>query len=104
MPEREHPQAFALHEAAKVRDRNAGHAIDRLDVVELERIDKQVEAIGQRLRRGGFARRRVDALGCCGHSHLTPRKTLGGNFWLCFSARWGRHRPDGKSTRLNSST
>src|SRR3546814_1518652 len=30
VPEREDPQALALHETAKVGDRNAGHAIDRV--------------------------------------------------------------------------
>src|SRR3546814_7453902 len=43
VPEREDPQALALHETAKVGDRNAGHAIDRVDAVELQGVDDEVK-------------------------------------------------------------
>jgi hypothetical protein len=36
-----------LRHAAEVGDRNAGHAEDRVDVVELERIDDEMEAVGR---------------------------------------------------------
>src|SRR3546814_4166914 len=64
VPEREDPQALALHETAKVGDRNAGHAIDRVDAVELQGVDDEVKAVGQRLRCAGLAHVGVNAL-CC---------------------------------------
>jgi hypothetical protein len=45
--EREHADAGSLRHAAEIRDRNAGHAVDRGEAVELERVDDQVEAVGQ---------------------------------------------------------
>ena len=36
-----------LREAAEVGDRDARHAVDRVDAVELQRIDDEMEAVGQ---------------------------------------------------------
>ena len=56
--ERDDADARGLCHAAEVGDRNAGHAIDRIETVELERIDHEIEAVGQLLlcvvRGGGF--------------------------------------------------
>jgi hypothetical protein len=41
--------ARGLRHAAEVRDRNAGHAIDRLDAVQLERVDDEMKAVRQLL-------------------------------------------------------
>ncbi len=57
--ERKHADAFGLHHAAEVRDRDAGHAVDRVDAVELERVDDEMKAIRQFLlgvRRLGLGR------------------------------------------------
>ena len=48
VPERENAYARGLRETAQIRDRDAGHAIDRVDVVELERVDEKVKAVGER--------------------------------------------------------
>ena len=45
--ERDHPHAFGLRHAREVGDRDAGQAEDRVDVVELQRIDDEVEAVGR---------------------------------------------------------
>jgi hypothetical protein len=45
VPERDDADAFSLCHAAEVRDRDAGHAVNRIDAVELERIDDEVKAI-----------------------------------------------------------
>jgi hypothetical protein len=45
--EREHADARGLRHAAEIRDRDARHAVDRGEAVELERIDDEVEAVGQ---------------------------------------------------------
>ena len=45
--ERKHADAFGLHHAAEVGDRDARHAVDRVDAVELERIDDEMKAIRQ---------------------------------------------------------
>src|SRR5450759_5370050 len=58
MPERDDAYAFSLCHTAEVRDRDARHTVDRVDAVELERIDDEVKAIRQLLlcfRRRGFA-------------------------------------------------
>jgi hypothetical protein len=47
VPERDDANTGRLRHAAEIRDRNAGHAIDGGDAVELERIDDEVKAIGQ---------------------------------------------------------
>ena len=65
--ERKHADAFGLRHAAEVGDRNAGHAVDRLDAVELERIDDEVEAVRQFLLSGCIC---INALHCC--RHFTP--------------------------------
>ena len=41
--------AGGLCHAAEIRDRNARHAVDRGQAVELERVDNEVEAVGQLL-------------------------------------------------------
>jgi hypothetical protein len=48
VPERDDPDAGGLRHTAEVGDRNARNAIDRVDAVKLERIDDEVEAVGQR--------------------------------------------------------
>ena len=45
--EREDADARGLRHAAEVRDRDAGHAVDRVEAVELERIDDEVKAVRQ---------------------------------------------------------
>ena len=57
MPEGDDADAGGLRHAAEVGDRNARNAVDRVDAVKLERIDDEVEAIGQRPVR----RRRIRA-------------------------------------------
>ena len=47
VPERDDADARGLRHAAEVGDRDAGHAVDRVEAVELERIDDEVEAVGQ---------------------------------------------------------
>ena len=49
--ERDDADARGLRHAAEVRDRDAGHAVDRVEAVELERIDDEVKAIRQLLLR-----------------------------------------------------
>ena len=51
--ERDHPNAGRLRHAAEVGDRDAGHAIDCREAVELQRIDDEVKAIGELLLRVG---------------------------------------------------
>ena len=66
VPERDDANARGLGHAAKVGDRNAWHAVDRGEAVELERVDDEVEAI--RLLTLGFGLVHVNALYYCGHS------------------------------------
>src|SRR5438309_4017858 len=47
MAEREDADACGLRHTAEIRDRNARHAVDRGEAVELERVDDEVEAVGQ---------------------------------------------------------
>ena len=47
VPEREHTNARSLRHAPEISDWNAGHAVDRGQAVEFERIDYQVKAVGQ---------------------------------------------------------
>ncbi len=60
VPERDDAKAFGLRHAAQIRDRDAGHIVDRLDAIELERVDDEVKAVGQLplrcvcIRRFGF--------------------------------------------------
>ena len=42
----------ACMKPAEIGDRNAGHAVDGVDAVELQRIDDEMKAIGQVLRIG----------------------------------------------------
>ncbi len=53
---------FGLHHAAEIGDRNPGHAVDRLEAVQLERLDDEVKAVGQLLLGLGFGCRLIDAL------------------------------------------
>ena len=70
--ERDHPDAGALRHAAEVGDRNAGHAIDGGEPVELERVDDEMEAVGQfALGRRRIGARRLRRLDCC-FSHGWP--------------------------------
>ena len=43
--ERKHADAFGLRHAAEIGDRDARHAVDGVEAVELERIDDEVKAI-----------------------------------------------------------
>jgi hypothetical protein len=65
VPEREDAHAGGLREAAEVRDRDARHAIDRVEPVQLERVDQEVEPVGEGLR-----------LRCGRHSGVLSRLTL----------------------------
>ncbi len=67
--ERNHTNAGGLRHAAKIRDRNSRHAIDRGQAVELERVDDEVKSVGQILFR--FRRGFGLCLHCCfGHECL----------------------------------
>jgi hypothetical protein len=50
--ERDDADAFGLGHAAKIGDRNAGHAVDRFNAVQLERVDDKMEAVRQLLAVG----------------------------------------------------
>ena len=68
VPERKHADARGLRHAAEVGDRDARHAVDGVDAVELERIDDEMKAVRQLLlcfRRGfaGFAFTAASAMG-----------------------------------------
>jgi hypothetical protein len=54
MTERDDPEAFALGDAAKIGDRNARNAVDRLDAVQLQGVDDEVKAVRQLLLRIGI--------------------------------------------------
>jgi hypothetical protein len=82
MTERDHAHALGLCHPAQVGHRDARQAEDRVDVVELERVDDQMETIGQGLfvlRRGAFCRlgdwRRVQN---CGHTCLLDVRLYAG--------------------------
>jgi len=47
MAERDDADAFGLRHAAEIGDRDAGNGVDRLDAVELERLDDKMKAVGQ---------------------------------------------------------
>jgi hypothetical protein len=47
MPERDDAQASGLCQTAKIRDRDTGHTVDRLDAIESERLDDEVPAVCQ---------------------------------------------------------
>ena len=66
MTEGEHADARGLRHAPEVGDRNARHAIDRGQAVELERIDDEVEAV----RQLPLSASRTRTLRCC--RHFTP--------------------------------
>ena len=62
VPERDHPHPLGLRQTAQIGDRDAGDVVDRLDAVQLQRVDDQVEPVGQ--FGFGFA---DTLLKCCGH-------------------------------------
>ena len=66
VPERDHAQPRCLRHAAEVGDRNAGHAVDRGEAVELEGVDDEMKTVGQ-FRFGRSVRFRHR----CGFSHGT---------------------------------
>jgi len=70
--EGDHPHPLGLGHAAEIGDRDARDAVDRLDAVELERVDDEVEAVGQ-LRLGVDFGVGVDDLGECGHHDVSRR-------------------------------
>ena len=47
MTERQHANAFGLGQAAEVGDWDPRHTVDRVDAVELERVDDEMEAVRQ---------------------------------------------------------
>ena len=49
MPERNDADARSLRHAAEIGDRNAGHPVDRVEPIELERIDDEMKAVRQLL-------------------------------------------------------
>ena len=49
--ERQDAQSLGLCVAAEIRDRDAGNIVDRLDAVDLQRVDEQVETISEVLNR-----------------------------------------------------
>ena len=58
--ERDHAHALGLRHAREVGDRDAGQAEDRVDAVQLQRVDDEVEAVDRLFGlRAGFAARRV---------------------------------------------
>ncbi len=65
--EGEDADARGLRHAAEIRDRNAGHAVDRFDAVELERVDDEMKAVGQlplfRRQLAGFSLTAASAMG-----------------------------------------
>ena len=65
MAERQHADAGGLRQAAEIGDGNARHAVDRVDAVQLHRIDDEAEAVRQVLGLFRFC------LECCfGHGFL----------------------------------
>ena len=64
--ERDDANARGLRHPAEVGDRDAGHTVDRVEAVELERIDDQMEAIRQFLLCFGRGLRH-----CCSVCHVT---------------------------------
>ena len=84
MPERDHAHARGLRHAAQIGDRDAGHAVDRLDAVQLQRVDDQVEAVRQGVGFGLADRLRFAARwrGCCGHERSSVWKC---QFWSASS-------------------
>ena len=70
VPERDHPHPLGLRQTAQIGDRDARDIIDRLDAVQLQRVDDQVEPV----RQFGFGF--ADTLlcsSCCGHVVLPMR-------------------------------
>ena len=47
VPERDHPHPLGLRQTAQIGDRDARDVIDRLDAVQLQRVDDQVEPVRQ---------------------------------------------------------
>src|SRR5579872_3742152 len=78
MAEGEHTKAFGLRHPSEIGDRNARHAVNRLDVVELERVDDEMKTVGELLL--GLGCLRVETLYYCGHS-ASPWSFPGGTRW-----------------------
>jgi hypothetical protein len=57
VPERDHPDPFGLRHPRQVGDRDPGQAEDGVDVVQLQRLDDEVEAVDRRRRRRRPCRR-----------------------------------------------
>ena len=66
--ERDDADARGLRHAAEIRNRDPGHAVDRGEPVELQRIDHEVKAVGELALGFGFVR--INALRC-GYGHST---------------------------------
>ena len=67
--ERQNAQALRLRIAAQIRDRNTGNVVDRLNAVDLQRVDEQMETVGEIVHRlSGFR-----AGHCCRHLVLPPK-------------------------------
>ena len=64
--ERDHPHPLGLGHAAEIGDRDTRDAVDRLDAVDLERVDDEVETVGE-IRLGLHLGVGVDDLGHSGH-------------------------------------
>src|SRR5262245_24821392 len=86
---RDDADACGLRHAAEVRDGNTRHAVDRVDAVELERVDGEVKAIRQLLL--CYRCVRLDALRCCGHFAPSLEVLVGACSALLLTAR-GRRR------------
>ena len=77
VPERDDADACGLRHAAEVRDRDAGHAVDRLDVVELHRIDDEMKAVRQLAFCFGRGRRFLFLYCCISHGNPPLRPVVG---------------------------
>ena len=64
--ERDHPHALGLRQTTEIGDRNPGDPVDRVDPVQLQGVDHEVEAVGQRLRRPDFRLFYAQLLGSAG--------------------------------------
>src|SRR5262249_4009267 len=99
--ERQHADAGGLRHAAEIGDRDAGHAVDRGEAVELEGVDDEMKPIGQLFLRlglgdgggvhaGGFLG--LTAVRACRAQWYSRRDSVGlsggvsmksPNFWTC---------------------
>ena len=65
VPEGDDAHARGLRHAAEIGDRDARHAVDRVDAVQLEGIDDEVKAVGRLLRCVDFSCICLDAVRHC---------------------------------------